>query len=80
MKLLLPSGVANFYRQAGLLALGSAGESQPSHRGFSQVPGSGRLAPATLSVPDYSGGTAPDSHRVPECLSVFSSVILLQED
>ena len=20
------------------------------------------------SVPDYSGGTAPDSHRVPDCL------------
>jgi hypothetical protein len=22
----------------------------------------------TSSVPDYSGGTAPDSHRVPDCL------------
>ena len=22
----------------------------------------------TFSVPDYSGGTAPDSHRVPDCL------------
>ena len=24
----------------------------------------------TFSVPDYSGGTAPDSHRVPDCLGV----------
>ena len=33
-----------------------------------------RVSPAvagcalTSSVPDYSGGTAPDSHRVPDCL------------
>jgi hypothetical protein len=24
----------------------------------------------TFSVPDYSGGTAPDLHRVPDCLGV----------
>jgi len=34
-------------------------------------PGSGRLKTFALSVPDYSGGTAPDSHRVPECLAGF---------
>ncbi len=55
------------YRQAGLLALGSAGGGQPSHRGFCNSPAvAGKCL--TFSVPDYSGGTAPDSHRVPDCL------------
>jgi hypothetical protein len=34
MELPLPSGVAEPIPQAGLLALGSAGGGQPSHRGF----------------------------------------------
>jgi hypothetical protein len=55
--------------QAGLLALGSAGESQPSHRGYGNSPAVAGVGLA-LSVPDYSGGTAPDSHRVPDCLAV----------
>ena len=66
MELPLPSGVADFYRQAGLLALGSAGESQPSHR---SVPRQWPAQRLNSSVPDYSGGTAPESHRVPDCLS-----------
>ena len=57
-------------RQAGLLALGSAGGSQPSHRFL--ITGSGGHQAFTASVPDYSGGTAPDSHRVPDCLGSFS--------
>ncbi len=56
------------HRQAGLLALGSAGGGQPSHRGLLSSLGSGRQMPFPLSVPDYSGGTAPDLHRVPDCL------------
>ena len=68
MELLLPAGVALIIRQAGLLALGSAGGSQPSHRG---KPRQWPALAFALSVPDYSGGTAPDSHRVPECLAGF---------
>ena len=40
-------------------------------------PGSGRQTPQLSSVPDYSGGTAPDSHRVPDCLEVQLVGILL---
>jgi hypothetical protein len=54
--------------QAGLLALGSAGGSQPSHRG---EPRQWPALAFALPVPDYSGGTAPDSHRVPVCLAGF---------
>jgi hypothetical protein len=29
----------------------------------------------TFSVPDYSGGTAPDLHRVPDCLGVSFQIL-----
>lgn len=32
-------------------------------------PGSGRADALALPVPDHSGGTAPDLHRVPGCLA-----------
>jgi hypothetical protein len=36
------------HHQAGLLALGSAGGGQPSHRGYLSAPGSGRHLPYLL--------------------------------
>jgi hypothetical protein len=35
-------------------------------------PDSGRAHAPSLTVPDYSGGTAPDSHRVPDCQAVVA--------
>lgn len=60
---------------AGLLALGSSAVRRPSPRVF---PGSDRpeglLEPNR--IPDYSGGTATDSHRVPGCCKTFNVSIL----
>jgi hypothetical protein len=64
------------YHQAGLLALGSAGGGQPSHRGLLGAPAVAAFA-LTFSVPDYSGGTAPDFHRVPECLGFQFSIFYI---
>ncbi len=63
MELPLSSEAAANHLQAGLLALGSAGAigTSPAVAGVSLA----------SSVPHHSGGTAPDSHRVPDCLEVL---------
>ncbi len=43
------------------------------------VPDSGRALVPSLTVPDYSGGSAPDSHRVPGCLAVLALFIAFPE-
>ncbi len=51
--------VAALSLQAGLLATGSSYSPEPSHP---VTPGSGI---SQVFVPGYSGGTAPDSNRLP---------------
>ncbi len=64
MELPLPSGAAlSTARQVFWLSAQPEGAGLPT----GVNPGSGHGQPAP-SVPDYSGGTAPDLHRVPECL------------
>ncbi len=43
------------------------------------VPDSGRALVPSLTVPDYSGGSAPDLHRVPGCLAVLALFIAFPE-
>jgi hypothetical protein len=76
MELPLPSGVASLTKNEKyekstrqVFWLSDQPENVSLPAGFLS-PGSGRLVAATFSVPDYSGGTAPDSHRVPDCLGV----------
>ena len=44
------------HQQAGLLALGSTGGGQPSHRGFITAPGSGRPKPQHPPSPITAAG------------------------
>jgi len=70
MELPLPSGAIANHHQAGLLALGSPEESSlPA--GVSVASPSVAGVSLASSVPHHSGGTAPDSHRVPDCLEVL---------
>jgi hypothetical protein len=64
MELPLPSGVALLSAgQVFWLSAQSARDSLPIRVG----PDSGRADAPSLTVPDHSGGSAPDLHRVPGC-------------
>ena len=75
MELPLPSGVAALTKKRNLQKTARQVfwlSDQPEEvslptRGLDQPPAvAGNFL--TVSVPDYSGGTAPDLHRVPDCL------------
>jgi len=77
MELPLPSGVASITKQPPGRSSGSriSRGSSAFPPGFLE-PDSGRPKPIRSSVPDYSGGTAPDFNRVPYCLEIsFFKVI-----
>ena len=72
MELPLPSGVASLTeitktaRQVFWLSDQPENVSLPTEGLYKPPAVAGNCL--TFSVPDYSGGTAPDSHRVPDCL------------